>query len=269
MTRAADAPIGVFDSGVGGLTVLRALHERMPDESTVYLGDTARVPYGPKSPETIRRYSEEAASFLLDQGVKALVIACNTATAHASRGLSERLAIPVVGVVGPGASAAAAATGTGSIGVIGTRGTIDSGTYERAIRRVRPDADVRSRACPLFVALAEEGWVNGDVAELTARTYLNDLLADGIDTLVLGCTHYPLLRPLLETIVGPSITLVDSAEATAEFTAGLLHEQGLHSVSAEVQRDYFVTDDAARFGELASRFLGATADRIDTVNLGG
>ncbi|MDH3734962.1 MAG: glutamate racemase [Gemmatimonadota bacterium] len=269
MSGVGAAPIGVFDSGVGGLTVLRAIHEQLPGESTVYLGDTARVPYGPKSPDTIRRYANEAAEFLLDRGVKVLVIACNTATAHASRRLSDRLDIPVIGVVRPGASEAVRVTRNGRIGVIGTRGTIDSGTYERAIRRVLPEAKVRSQACPLFVALAEEGWVSGDVAELTARTYLEGLLREGVDTLVLGCTHYPLLRGMLEDVAGPAITLVDSAEATARHTANVLDREGLRDERAAVSRQYFVTDDAERFEQLAEGFLGARVDGIEVVELGG
>ena len=270
MTTGRQAPIGVFDSGVGGLTVLRAIHERLPDESTVYLGDTARVPYGPKSPDTIRRYADEAASFLMARGVKALVIACNTATAHACSALAGRLDVPVVGVVGPGAREAAEATRSGVIGVIGTQGTIESGVYERAIRRHRRDATVRSRACPLFVALAEEGWVTGEVPELTARRYLGDLLADSIDTLVLGCTHYPLLRPLLEEIAGPDIRLVDSAEATARETAVVLDEHGLAG-GRETARshEYFVTDDAERFGATAERFLGSSIGHLERVDLDG
>ncbi|MFV1986053.1 MAG: glutamate racemase [Gemmatimonadota bacterium] len=270
MTTSRRAPIGVFDSGVGGLTVLRAIHERLPDESTVYLGDTARVPYGPKSPDTIRRYADEAAMFLMGRGIKALVIACNTATAHACSGLTERLDVPVVGVVGPGAREAADVTRSGVIGVIGTQGTIDSGVYERAIRRHRTDATVRSRACPLFVALAEEGWVTGEVAELTARRYLGDLLAAAIDTLVLGCTHYPLLRPLLEEIAGPDVRLVDSAEATARETAAILDELGLAGGGETApSREYFVTDDAERFGGTAARFLGSPIEHLERVGLDG
>ena len=264
-----DAPIGVFDSGVGGLTVLRAIHRALPDESTVYLGDTARVPYGPKSPETIRRYADEAAGFLLERGVKALVIACNTATAHACAGLEARLDIPVVGVVEPGAREAVKTTRSGRVGVIGTRGTIESGTYERAIRALEADVSVLSYACPLFVALAEEGWVDGDVAELTARTYLTGLLGEGIDTLVLGCTHYPLLSPLLERIAGPDVRLVDSAEATARHVRALLAQGVVRSAARRPARRYYVTDDPERFAETAERFLGAPVERLERVALDG
>ena len=236
-------------------------------ESTIYLGDTARVPYGPKSAETVCRYAREASAFLVARGIKALVIACNTATAHARSSLAESLDIPVIGVVRPGAGEAVAVTRSGRIGVIGTRGTIESETYERAIREVRPSAEVHSRACPLFVALAEEGWVSGEVAELTARRYLDGLLGEGIDTLVLGCTHYPLLRPLLENLVGLEVVLVDSAEATARETAHLLEAEGIEG-RGPVRREYFVTDDAQRFGALAARFLGGAIEHLERVSLG-
>lgn len=264
-----DAPIGVFDSGVGGLTVLRAIHRTLPAEATVYLGDTARVPYGPKSPETVRRYASEAAAFLMDRGIKALVIACNTATAHAAEALAADSPIPVIGVVDPGARAAAETSPGGAIGVIGTRGTIGSGTYERAILRFRPEARVRSVACPLFVALAEEGWLSGPIATLTAREYLDPLLAEGIDTLVLGCTHYPLLRPLLADVVGPDVRLVDSADATAAETARRLGDEGLLATrEGEGEHTYFVTDAGGGFGEIAERFLGRAPRRLERATLG-
>ena len=252
---------------MGGLTVLRAIQERSPDESTIYLGDTARVPYGPKSPETVRRYAREAAHFLIERKVKAMVIACNTATAHAWSSLAESLDVPVIGVVRPGAAEAVEATRSGRIGVIGTRGTIDSGTYERAIRAIRPTAEVRSMACPLFVALAEEGWVTGPIAELTARRYLGGLLGERIDTLVLGCTHYPLLKALLEDVVGTDVALVDSAEATARETARVLADGGIEG-EGPARRQYFVTDDAHRFGHLAERFLGGPVEHLERVDLG-
>jgi glutamate racemase len=197
------APIGVFDSGVGGLTVVHALRERLPFESILYLGDTARVPYGPKSPATVRRYTSEAAGFLLTRDVKLLVIACNTATARAADDVASRVPVPVVGVIEPGATEAVRRSRDGRIGVIGTQGTIESGIYERVIRDLRPEATVLSVPCPLFVAL-----------RLTAERYLEPLLKKEIDTLVLGCTHYPLLKPLL-TEVAAGVELIDSAEATA------------------------------------------------------
>src|SRR2546427_4656962 len=215
-----NAPLGVFDSGIGGLTVARALFERLPKESVIYFGDTARVPYGPKSPDTVRRYSAEILAYLLRRGVKAVVVACNTSTAHALGYLREPSAVPVVGVIGPGARAAVRATKTRTIGVIGTAGTIGSGAYERAIKALRPDARVYSQPCPLFVPLVEEGWFEHPAAELIARDYLAPLQRAKVDVLVLGCTHCPLLKPLLARVMagGAGVELVDSAEGTA--TAG-------------------------------------------------
>lgn len=264
------APIGVFDSGVGGLTVLRALRRRLPEEATLYLGDTARVPYGPKSPETVRRYAAEAVGFLAGRGVKAVVIACNTATARAGAYLAGRVAVPVVGVVEPGAREAGARTRSGVVGVIGTQGTIESGSYEAAIRAIRPETTVHARACPLFVALAEEGWTDGEVARLTAEAYLAPLLAKGIDTLVLGCTHYPLLAPLLARVAGPDVELIDSAEATARAVAERLAELDLLAASSGEPGEarYYVTDDAERFRTLAGRFLDEPVEHLERVNLG-
>jgi glutamate racemase len=263
-----NAPIGVFDSGVGGLTVLRAIRTELPAESTVYLGDTARVPYGPKSPDTVRRYTLEAVDFLLGRGVKAIVIACNTATARAHALVADRLSVPVIGVVEPGSRAAASASRTGVIGVIGTQGTIESATYDEAIRAVRPDAVVHSTACPLFVALAEEGWTEGEVARLTAEHYLQPLLARGVDTLVLGCTHYPLLKSLLAEIVGREVRLIDSAEATARNLAECLVTAGsLAEREPPGGAEYFVTDDVDRFQALADRFLEQPIERCRHVDL--
>src|SRR5688572_27764858 len=213
------APIGIFDSGIGGLTVARAIYERLPGESTIYFGDTARVPYGPKSPDTVRRYSLEILRWLLDQGVKAVVIACNTSTAHALDALQAESPVPVIGVIEPGARAAAAASRGGPVGVIGTAGTIASNAYAKAIRRARPNARVEQRACPLFVPLVEEGWFEHPAAELIAREYLGPLHDAGVDALVLGCTHYPLLKPLLQRVMGAGVRLIDSGEETASVVA--------------------------------------------------
>lgn len=262
------APVGVFDSGVGGLTVLRAVRRRLPAEATLYLGDTARVPYGPKSAETVRRYADEATDFLVSRGVKMVVIACNTATARAERHVAERLGVPVVGVVEPGARDATARSRSGVIGVIGTQGTVESGSYDAAIRALRPDAVVRARACPLFVALAEEGWTEGEVARLAAHRYLDPLLEQGIDTLVLGCTHYPLLKPLLAEVAGPGVTLVDSAEATAEAVALRLGELGLLAPGpAPGKAFYYVTDDPERFRALGARFMEERIVHLARVSL--
>lgn len=265
----AGAPIGVFDSGVGGLTVLEALRRRLPWESTIYLGDTARLPYGPKSPETVRRYAREAAFFLVDRGIKLLVVACNTASARALPDLERSVSIPVVGVVEPGASEAAERSPGGRIGVLGTRGTIESGSYQRAIRELRPDAYVVGAACPLFVALVEEGWTDGDVALMTARRYLEAVLDEGVDTLVLGCTHYPHLRELLARVAGPEVRLVEPARATAEEVADRLERLGIAAPpETRPTHRYFVTDDAERFRGLAARWMGESIDHLEEITLG-
>lgn len=262
------APVGVFDSGIGGLTVLDALRERLPGESTVYLGDTARLPYGPKSPETVRRYACEAGRFLLERGVKLLVVACNTASARALPGLADELPVPVVGVIRPGARAAARASRSGRIGVIGTRGTIESEAYQRAIRDLRPDASVSATPCPLFVSLVEEGWTDGLVARLTARRYLDPLFREDVDTLVLGCTHYPHLRALLSEVAGPRVELVEPARETAEAVAEELEARDLRAPEgAETRRHYYVTDDAERFRALARRWMGEEIEHLDLVTL--
>jgi len=268
------AAIGVFDSGVGGLTVVRSLTERLPKEEIVYLGDTARVPYGSKSAETVARYSRNAARFLVGEGVKMIVIACNTASAFALDVLRAELALPVLGAVEPGARAAVAATRSGRIGVIGTLGTVRSGSYVRAIAAVDAHAHVTAHACPLFVPLAEEGWLDDDVAAAVARRYLRALALDApdLDVLVLGCTHYPLLRPLLtrvaQEVFGHEVTLVDSAQAMAEVARGELERLGLlrgDGDSGGALRCY-VTDDA-RIDEVGHRFLGRHLGDIIRVDL--
>jgi glutamate racemase len=263
------APIGVFDSGIGGLTVAHEVIRQLPHESIVYFGDTARVPYGPKSPDTVRRYSREIASFLEEQGVKSIVIACNTATAHALTALREEMDMPVIGVVEPGARAAVKATRDGHIGVIGTVGTIKSGAYERAIRAINPDVLVTPRACPLFVPLVEEGWTDHDATRLVAREYLEPLIAADIDTLVLGCTHYPLLKPLLREVLGPSVTLIDSAEETAAETARTLAAKNIAAEpSADPTYRFVASDDPLMFLQLGQRFLGGTMEGVEIRTLG-
>lgn len=264
----ASASIGVFDSGLGGLTVLRAIKDRLPGESTVYLGDTARVPYGPKAAETIRRYALEATDFLVAKGVKAVVIACNTATARALPEVQARAGIPVLGVVEPGGRAAVVASRTGRIGVIGTQGTISSRAYNAVIHEHRPDALVFEQACPLFVPLVEEGWTEEEVTRLAAERYLGPLLAQDIDTLVLACTHYPLLKPLLASVVGPDVALIDSAESTAEALEELLASADLaNTTGISTDSRYYVTDEAARFDLLARRLLGEEVDHLETVSV--
>jgi glutamate racemase len=262
------APIGVFDSGLGGLTVAHAIMRQLPAENLLYFGDTARVPYGPKSPETVRRYSREIVAFLLEQGVKAIVVACNTATAHALPMLREELAVPVIGVVEPGARAAVKASRTGRIGVIATEGTVKSGAYVRAIRAVAPDADVTALACPLFVPLVEEGWTERDATRLIAREYLEPLARQQVDTLVLGCTHYPLLKPLIADVMGPDVRLIDSAEETAVDTRRMLEEFSLASPATSGSYRFVASDDPQQFLSLGQRFFGDTIERVEIRSLG-
>lgn len=260
--------IGIFDSGVGGLTVLREIVRTLPQEDTVYFGDTARVPYGTKSPETVTRYSAEIASFLLKRDIKLLVVACNTASAVALPSLKRQLSIPVVGVIEPGARRATEVTRSGRIGVIGTAGTIRSSAYTRAIKRLMPEAEVLTRACPLFVPLAEEGWIDNQVARLTAQSYLQELKDAAVDTLVLGCTHYPLLKPLIAEIMGPQVELVDSAEETARTVATILADKKLLRPKAEKgNHHYYVSDIPAGFIRVGNRFLGGRLGDVYQVGL--
>ncbi len=227
---AGDArPIGVFDSGIGGLTVVSALRRLLPNESIYYLGDTARVPYGGKSASTVQRYSLEIADVLIGENAKTVVVACNTASAVALPALKEHLPITVTGVIAPGAQAATAATRNGHIGVIGTRATIKSGAYERALLHLNPEVRVTARACPLLVPLIEEGWLTSEITDKILLQYLEPLVADGVDTLVLGCTHYPLLRPAIARLLGEAVTLVDSAENCATAVRELLARENLQA----------------------------------------
>ena len=259
-------PIGVFDSGVGGLTVAAAIFHALPRDSTVYFGDTARVPYGPKSPATVIRYSLEILDWLVGQGVKAVVVACNTSTAHALDALVAKSPVPVIGVIEPGARAAVRQAGSAPIGVIGTAGTIASGAYERAIKRLAPAATVVSVACPLFVPLVEEGWFDHPAAGLVAAEYLRPLKAAGTRTLVLGCTHYPLLVPLLQRVMGPEVVLIDSAEETARAVAGVLRAQALEAPpGAHGTHRFAVSDDPERFRAVGVRFLRERLGEVETV----
>ncbi len=264
------APIGIFDSGIGGLTVASAIRKLLPNESTIYFGDTARVPYGPKSPETVRRYAREILDWLLAQQVKAVVIACNTVTAHALDDLRSRSPVPVIGVIEPGARAAARATTRGKVGVIGTAGTIASGAYPRALLHARPDLQVTDRACPLFVPLVEEGWFDHEATRRVAEEYLAPMRQAGIDALVLGCTHYPMLKPLLRRVMGDEVQLIDSAEETARELADLLVELGLAAgVNSDATERWVATDDAARFARVGAVFMDGSPAPVEVVDLGG
>jgi glutamate racemase len=264
-------PIGVFDSGVGGLTVVRALRRALPGEDIVYLGDTARVPYGSKSPRTVEKYSLACQRFLLDRGVKLVLIACNTASANALPALTAASPVPVIGAVEPGAASALAATRTGHIGVIGTLGTVRSNAYAKAITARDPSAKLAALACPLLVPLAEEGWTDDEVAVLVARRYLAQLFAldPRIDTLVLGCTHYPLLRDVLaqvaREIAGHELAVVDSASAMADAAKEALGSDGNRRTAAG-RLDCFATD-TSRLDELAPRFLGEPLTGFELVDL--
>ena len=263
-----DLPIGVFDSGLGGLTVVHAIYQRLPAESTIYFGDTARVPYGPKSPETVRRYSLEILHWLLAQNVKAVVIACNTSTAHALDALRAESPVPVIGVIEPGARAAVRAAAGRGIGVIGTAGTVASGAYVRAINALAPDTQVVQRACPLFVPLVEEGWFDHRATELIAEEYLAPVRDAGVGALVLGCTHYPLLAPMLQRVLGPKVTLIDSAAETARALADALTEKGIEApAGAKPKHRFAVSDDAPRFLAVGGRFLGDRLGAAEVVDL--
>jgi glutamate racemase len=258
---ARPAGIGIFDSGVGGLTVVHRLIEALPHEDFIYLGDTARYPYGTKSAEVVTRYALENAEFLLEKGVKLLVVACNTMTAVALDTLRAHTAVPIVGVIEPGARAALAATRNRKVGVIGTDATIGSGTYTRALRALDPGLEIYTRACPLFVALAEEGWVENDIARAAVATYLASLRQSRIDTLVLGCTHYPLLAKTIADYLGPEVQLVDSATETAREVAAMVAAHALAAPGRERgSTSFFVTDVPDRFIKVGSRFLGSAVE---------
>ncbi len=253
-------PIGVFDSGIGGLTVLKELAALLPHEDFIYLGDTARLPYGTKSREVIVQYSRENTGFLLAKGIKMLVIACNTASAVALEEIARDTVVPVIGVIEPGARAAVKASRSGKIGVIGTEATIASGVYTRTIQHLRPGAEIYTHACPLLVPLVEEGWTEGEVAERTVAYYLESLKQSGIDTLLLGCTHYPLLTRLFRRVLGPGVRLVDSASATAAAVRARLGALGLARREGRGGTGFFVTEAPDRFVRVGRRFLGPQVD---------
>ncbi|MDT7604517.1 MAG: glutamate racemase [Acidobacteriota bacterium] len=279
-------PIGIFDSGVGGLTVYRALHDRLPNERFVYLGDTARVPYGTKSLATVERYALENARFLEARGIKLLVVACNTASALALPVIRAGVDVPVVGVIEPGARAVVERSQGARVGVIATEATVQSGAYRREIERLAPQAEVIERACPLFVALAEEGWAESDVARSVASQYLEEFRGGAVDALVLGCTHYPILRRVIQETVGAGVELIDSGEATAEVVEELLERKKLRRATdtptgrlfaerAHARRlcddldHFYVTDAADRFARVAERFLGSAPSVLEAVEVWG
>lgn len=258
-------PIGVFDSGTGGLTVVRALRDLLPHEDIFYIGDTARLPYGGKSRQTIERYSIEISGLLLAEGAKMIVVACNTASSLAVPRLQELLKVPVVGVIAPGARAAVKETRVGNVGVIGTKSTIQSEAYERTIRALHPDIRVTSQACPLLVPLVEEAWFDEEITREILHRYLDPLIATGIDTLVLGCTHYPLLAGLIGEVAGPGIRLVDSAKNCAVAVRQTLIERGLGNIKRTRGRLHVaLTDSSNSFLATAERVLKLEIDSVET-----
>jgi glutamate racemase len=267
MSDEAKKPIGVFDSGIGGLTVVRELMNRLPNEEIVYFGDTARLPYGTKSPETVLRFSRQNLSFLKNKSVKLVVVACNTASSIALPTLLEEEELPLIGVLLPGARAAVRATRNKRIGIIGTTATIHSGAYERALRELDPAVEIWSLPCPLFVPLAEEGWLDNEVTYLTAKSYLGPLARFGADVLVLGCTHYPLLRDVIAGVVGDAVALVDSAQETAIEVERVLDEKKMRNnsgASGEIQ--VYVSDVPYLIKEVGERFLGRPIAHIERVS---
>ncbi|MCR5684129.1 MAG: glutamate racemase [Lachnospiraceae bacterium] len=259
---ASNAPIGAFDSGMGGLTVVKELMQQLPGEQIIYYGDTARVPYGDKSKETVAGYARQITGFLVSKGVKAIIVACNTVSALALDDLKSEFDLPIIGVVKPGAKAAAEATRTNRIGVIATRATIGSGIYEDFLHRTNPRIRVFAKACPLFVPLVEEGWIDDEITDLIIHRYLDEITAEGIDSLVLGCTHYPLLKARIQQAVGDGITLVNPAfESSREFKY-VLEENGLlndpsQGATADLSPTFYVSDGAERFRSFAARILGS------------
>ena len=277
ITRLPGHPIGVFDSGIGGLTVVRALRARMPNENIIYLGDTARVPYGTKSAEAITRFALEDAAFLVRREVKLIVVACHSASSVALPELGRKLNVPVVGVVEPGARALVAATETNRVAVIGTAATIRSAAYEKTIRALRPNIEILAKATPLFVPLADEGWVGAEpadgsqrpeVVEMICRDYLGGLADEGIDALLLGCTHFPLLSGAIGRILGPGVRLVDSSEETAAAAAKLLEKKALLNTESGAQMRIYLTDLAPNFETTGARFLGMPVGEVVRVSLG-
>jgi glutamate racemase len=264
-----DRPIGVFDSGIGGLTVLKEIIKELPAESTIYLGDTARVPYGIRSAETVIRYSFENTRFLSSRDIKLLVVACNTASAVSLDAIKNNISIPVIGVIEPGARAAARATKNKHIGVIGTEATVKSSSYTKAIKAIDEKIEVYGLSCPLFVPLVEEGWTQGPIATLVAGEYLGGMKEKGIDTVVLGCTHYPLLKQVIAGVLGEEVTLIDSAVETAREIKASLKVLGLSREETNSPcREFYVTDSPERFLKVGENFLGQKIMHIERADVG-
>jgi glutamate racemase len=260
-------PVGVFDSGIGGLTVVKEIMKIIPNEDIVYFGDTARVPYGSKSKETIIKFARQDARFLIEKGVKAIVIACNTASAFSLETLKNELSIPIIGVIEPGAHAAVKSTVNGNIGIIGTEGTIGSGAYEKAILKLRSDYRISGYPCPLFVPLVEEGWAGSKVSYMVAEEYLKPIKKSDIDTLVMGCTHYPLLKNVVADILGEGVTLINPAEETALELKKILEEKNLNSNQIKSCYNFYVSDNPEKFSRIGSNFLNEKIYNIQKIDI--
>jgi glutamate racemase len=260
-------PIGIFDSGIGGLTVVKELTKILPKERLIYFGDTARIPYGTKSKQLIEQYAMEDAQFLLQFDIKLLVVACNSASSMALPLLERKLNIPVVGVVKPGAEGAVDVTRNQRIGVIGTMATINSNSYEKEIRKIFPDARIIGKPCPLLVPLVEEGWLDSEITVLTIKEYLSELIREKIDTIILGCTHYPLLEQTIQKIVGPNVTLIDSGRETARVVNDVLTHSKLKNLGEKSAGDqFYVSDIPLKFREVGSRFLGKELGEVERID---
>ncbi|QCX33408.1 glutamate racemase [Caloramator sp. E03] len=260
--------VGVFDSGIGGLTVVKEIMKILPNEDIIYFGDTARVPYGSKSTETITKFSFQNTRFLMSMNVKAIVVACNTASALSLEKLQDEFKIPIIGVIEPGANMAVKATLTNRIGIIGTEGTIGSRAYEKAIKKLKPEAELFAYPCPLFVPIVEEGWAQTEVSLLVAKEYLKPLRQLNIDTLVMGCTHYPLLTNVVSEVMGKSVKLINPAEATAAKLKEILYANNLqNNINKEGNYKYYVSDNPGRFSTVGGRFLNSDITEIIKIDI--
>jgi glutamate racemase len=260
-------PIGIFDSGIGGLTVVKEIFQQLPGERIVYFGDTARVPYGTKSSRVIQVFAVQDAQFLEKQNVKMIIVACHTASSVAIDQLTQKFNIPVLGVVEPGVTAALNITKNYRVGVIGTKGTIMSGTYEKKLKERHDGIEVVSHFCPLFVPLAEEGWLDNEVTKNVANIYLTPLKENAIDTLILGCTHYPLLKPVIQKVLGNDVVLIDSAEETARVVKKYLESEGMINKNENPEHAFFVSDIPWQFQDVGERFLGRKLETIVQVEI--
>ena len=260
-------PIGVFDSGLGGLTVLKEIIKVLPNENIVYFGDTARVPYGPRSKETIMEYTFQAINFLISKNVKSIVISCNTATARCLKEANEKYNIPIIGVIEAGARTASYSTKNKIVGVIGTEGTVNSKAYDKEIKKIDNEIKIVSKACPLFVPIIEEGWADTEVAHLTAKEYLKELLEQDIDSLVLGCTHYPILKKTIGDIVGEKIKLVNPAKETAKDLSIILEQQNILRDNTDATYEYYVSDIPEKFISIGQQFIKRDMDDVEKIDI--